>query len=250
MNKKILVSLALIGVAVAAIGGTVAFFSDKETSTGNTFIAGSIDLKVGDVTWTVNGPIDNRGDLKNWDPTDLTNQKFFDFSDLKPGDNGSDAIKIKVGTNPAWVCAKVTVTADEDNGMTEPEGDVDADAETGELDNALRIKFFRDVDCDGVQETGDDTVKKWTLFKEVGVLAIADAQHPTAIQPSEAGVCISKNWCFGEIDEETEACEGKNIGNESQTDKLVADLSFYAVQERHNTGFTCDQVTWTTPAVE
>ena len=45
--KKILVSLSIIGVVAAiAIGGTIAYFSDVETSTGNTISAGTIDLVV------------------------------------------------------------------------------------------------------------------------------------------------------------------------------------------------------------
>jgi len=47
MNKKILISLSVIGlVAAIVVGGTIAYFSDTETSTGNTFTAGAIDLKV------------------------------------------------------------------------------------------------------------------------------------------------------------------------------------------------------------
>ncbi|MHA1355439.1 MAG: TasA family protein [Candidatus Heimdallarchaeota archaeon] len=47
MNKKILISLTVIGVVAAiAIGGTIAYFNDTETSAGNIFVAGSIDLKV------------------------------------------------------------------------------------------------------------------------------------------------------------------------------------------------------------
>ena len=49
MNKKIILSLSVIGVVAAiAIGGTVAYFSDTETSTGNTFTAGTIDISVND----------------------------------------------------------------------------------------------------------------------------------------------------------------------------------------------------------
>ena len=45
--KRILVSLSIIGVVGAiAIGGTIAYFSDVETSTGNTFSAGTLDLIV------------------------------------------------------------------------------------------------------------------------------------------------------------------------------------------------------------
>ncbi|TXH01141.1 MAG: hypothetical protein E6P95_02420, partial [Candidatus Moraniibacteriota bacterium] len=47
MNKRIVMSLSVIAAAAAAVvGGTGAFFSDSETSTGNTFTAGAIDLKV------------------------------------------------------------------------------------------------------------------------------------------------------------------------------------------------------------
>ena len=47
--KRVLVSLSIIGlVAVIAITGTIAFFQDLETSAGNTFSAGSLDLKIRD----------------------------------------------------------------------------------------------------------------------------------------------------------------------------------------------------------
>jgi len=52
--KKILVSLSIIGVVAAiAIGGTIAYFSDTETSVGNTLTAGVLDLKIrdGDEKW-------------------------------------------------------------------------------------------------------------------------------------------------------------------------------------------------------
>jgi predicted ribosomally synthesized peptide with SipW-like signal peptide len=56
MNKRILISLGVIGVAAAAvIGGTIAYFNDTETSTGNIFTAGSIDLKVDHYFQSYNG---------------------------------------------------------------------------------------------------------------------------------------------------------------------------------------------------
>jgi len=73
MNKKIVIgSLAMVAVVVAAIGATVAFFSDTEKSTGNVFVAGAIDLKVDHVRQTYND-IDCRtcgvnlvSDTSNW----------------------------------------------------------------------------------------------------------------------------------------------------------------------------------------
>ena len=49
MNKKILASLIIIGILGFALGwGTYSYFSDTETSTENTFQAGTLDLKVND----------------------------------------------------------------------------------------------------------------------------------------------------------------------------------------------------------
>ena len=45
-KKKIISSLAIIAFVVAiAIGATVAYFRDTETSTGNKFVAGKINLQ-------------------------------------------------------------------------------------------------------------------------------------------------------------------------------------------------------------
>ncbi len=48
MNKKILLSLSVIGlVTTIAIGGTMAYFSDTEISNSNTFTAGELNLDIG-----------------------------------------------------------------------------------------------------------------------------------------------------------------------------------------------------------
>lgn len=47
--KRILVSLSIIGVVAGiAIGGTIAYFSDVETSKGNTLTAGTLELEIRD----------------------------------------------------------------------------------------------------------------------------------------------------------------------------------------------------------
>lgn len=54
--KKILLSLATILVVGGLVAGaTTAFFSDTETSSGNIFVAGAIDLKVDHTRQTYNG---------------------------------------------------------------------------------------------------------------------------------------------------------------------------------------------------
>ena len=55
-KNKILLSVGTLVVAVAIVaGGTIAFYNDTETSAGNIFTAGSIDLKVDHLKQTYNG---------------------------------------------------------------------------------------------------------------------------------------------------------------------------------------------------
>jgi len=55
MNKILISAGTIVVVAALAIGGTIAFYNDTETSTGNIFTAGSIDLKVDHLAQTYNG---------------------------------------------------------------------------------------------------------------------------------------------------------------------------------------------------
>ncbi len=82
--KKILLSLSVIAiVGVIAVGATRALFSDTETSTGNTFTAGTIDISIDQTNpWT----------------------KSYNIGDLKPGETGYINFDISnVGTNPVNV---------------------------------------------------------------------------------------------------------------------------------------------------
>src|SRR3989304_2947986 len=96
INSKIALSIASIAVAGALIiGATVAFFSDTETSTDNSFTAGAIDLQIDNTSYAIDFTIpafpSPTGALvasnnTTWTLKDLTLEKFFNFIDLKPGD--------------------------------------------------------------------------------------------------------------------------------------------------------------------
>lgn len=147
--KKILISVSIIAAVAAVVtGATTAFFSDTETSTGNTFTAGAIDLKVdsdchyyqtnaqGEKIDVGCGPIDETGvGIGQWEETDLRDgvHKFFNFGDLKPGDWGEDTISLHVYNNDAWGKMKIRFYNDKDNTCTEPEGE----AEMGGLTNTI-----------------------------------------------------------------------------------------------------------------
>jgi len=79
--KKVLISLSIIAVAAAiVIGATTAYFSDTETSTGNTFTAGTIDIAINNENpWT----------------------HSYNIGELKPGEIGYINFDISnVGQNP------------------------------------------------------------------------------------------------------------------------------------------------------
>jgi predicted ribosomally synthesized peptide with SipW-like signal peptide len=267
--KKILASLAMItAVAAALAGATSSYFSDVETSNNNTFVAGSIDLEVGNNSY-YNGVAQALWPAgTSWSLDDLTGQLFFNFNDVKPGDYGQDTISLLVHDNPSWVCANVTITGAAENDVVEPEtsdGDNTAVGTwDGELDNALNFFFWADVDGDGVYDAGETTLMSGPVSAlpqgtgNVGyTYPIVDATHNvfgtvgTAFAPETVGY-IAKVWCFGNltVDPATApgyTCDGTLVNNVAQTDSVTGNVSFYAVQERHNAGFACSS--WNPNAV-
>src|SRR3989338_7802742 len=117
--KKILLSMAVI-VAVAALvtGATVAFFNDTETSTGNVFTAGSIDLTVDSQGSSYNG---NNLLGTNFPAKDLDQEHFFVFEDIKPGDYGLRNISLHAEANPAYACLFIDNKIDDENVAVDPE---------------------------------------------------------------------------------------------------------------------------------
>lgn len=275
--QRIILSLALITMVVGALafGATGAFFSDTETSTANVFAAGAIDLQIDNESY-YNGVLN---DETTWEQTDLTVEKFFDFLDLKPDDYGEDTISLHVATNDAYLCANVTLTSNDDNDCTEPEGEVDDScgdpgSDEGELAGLVNFLWWAD-DGDNVLEEDEEVITQGN-FGQLGVgnsypLAFADSDENIwtgqgGPVPGNETLYIGKAWCFGDIAEaalpqedydspaddndgnqtagEPEdggiTCDGTALNNESQTDSLTADISFEAYQARHNDDFQCD----------
>ena len=179
--RKILTSIFVIALmAVAVFGATRAFFSDTETSVGNTFEAGSLDLRVDSeshfnglvctlgeneqYTWQV--PVGGQsvgpehypqpGDpcTGTWSQSDLgpgAEWRFFNFSDLKPGDEGENTISLHVLDNDAWGRLLVNNITDLDVTCTEPESEaVDVECNPsgipgdGELGEAIAFDAWLD----------------------------------------------------------------------------------------------------------
>ncbi len=262
--KKILISLSIVGaVAAIAIGATTAFFSDTETSTGNTFTAGAIDLKVDNKSYVtgLTGALVASPNT-SWTLSDLTGQLFFNFSDIKPGDIGEDTISLHVDNNDAWLCAAAKVTANDDVTCTEPELTDDPSCtvpglNTGELANAINFAFWAD-DGDNVYEVEEKIFLQGPIDNVNGKITLADSEHnvwgQTGALPGGSDRYIGKAWCFGTLTQAPVAqglntgpldrgtgftCSGAAVNNAAQTDRVMGDMQFYAEQARNNSTFTC-----------
>ncbi len=253
--KKILLSVSMVAFVVAlTIGATGAFFSDTETSTGNTFTAGAIDLQI-DSTQHYNGntctevgtgvfqwqgnsayPVVGSTCGGTWALKDLvpTADKFFNFADVKPGDSGEDTVSLHVINNDAWLCASVANLANNDNGLTEPESAVDSTdgVGNGELQNSLTWTVWRDdgsgggVAGDNIQNGTEPTLASGAPTN--GTLAVYDSTTATGALAAGSTGYLGVAWSLPSA-----------TGNEVQTDSLTGDISFYTVQSRNNASFTC-----------
>ena len=259
--KKIILSLTIIGVVAAiAIGGTIAYFNDTETSTGNTFTAGAIDLKI-DNTSYYNGEI-NEG--LTWEQKDLDEgDLFFDFHDLKPGDWGEDTISLIVDNNNAWACMDFNLYNADDNGLIEPEqkaGDITDGPGRGEIQDYINFVWWAD-DRDNVLEEDEESSAVEMSLAEMNALSLSlsDSTGGFLLESpleGEETYYIGKAWCFGDLvlnavpeDEGVDPtqnpgiiCDGSTVDNIPQSDSVQGTLSFRAVQSRNNGQFVCESL--------
>ena len=295
--KGIITSLGMIVFAGAVVaGGTGAFFSDTETSTGNVFTAGAIDLKVdsqqhynGNVCVVDANDVNKNDDIEEyvwigeasypvegtacngtWTQTDLgLTHKFFDFGDVKPGDEGENTISLHIDNNDAWMCADVNITKNDDMSCVDPENQAEGAGVCGtddinplmdgELAQNLWFVAWNDngVDANGeaiVDAVPGDNIHQAgepLLFEEGpasnvlngGTLTIADGGTGTPI-PGGSDSFIGLAWCAGKMIADTNSgtptCDGSTMLNDAQTDSMTADITFRVEQARNNGNFRCD----------
>lgn len=259
MRRSLLSFLVIILGIFSVFRLSQAFFSDTETSSGNLLVAGELDLKVDNTSYY--NQVLNPG--TTWASDDLPGHLFFDFTDLKPQDSGEDTISLTV-QNPAWACMSILKTADADVTCTEPENIDDPNcaepgAGLGELGQLLNFAFWAD-DGDNVYETGEVIFKTgtasslfdgttWTLADSLSTIWPSPGPLPAA-----ATRYIGKFWCYGTLTEDPVpdpeiahdptlvtgfTCDGQALDNAGQTDQLLADIEFTAIQSRHNPNFLC-----------
>ncbi len=303
--NRILLSLGVIAfVGAAAAGATGAFFNDTETSTGNTFAAGDIDLQIDSVAhyngmvctlvgntyhWIPESDVTldqnmqpvadvDMNEQTEWDVFNTANptqypeagtacqgtwpvgnldentlgmDEFFNFSDIKPGDNGENTVSVHVGSNDAWMCVSIANIADADNTCTEPEDSevgelctvsVPENTVNGELDSNLNFFAWRD-DGDNVFESGEVALGGPVAANTLLAQSWALAESGDTPIPGDSTQYIGLAWCAGTMSVvgNTISCNGSGMSNLAQTDSWGADLTFYVEQSRNNPNFLCNQ---------
>lgn len=280
--KKILLSLSMIAVvALIAVGATGAFFSDTETSTGNTFAAGAIDLTVdseqhynnavcvatgnnGTSSAAYSWQLDpNGGGLQDpqypeigsacdgtWAAADLGTQKFFNFSDIKPGDSGENTVSLHVANNDAWLRLIIKDVTDLDNSCNEPEGSdemlnldgsvstIPSCSTTGELRENLLFSVWLDQGYEsGFQGKEKDEGEGDNIWQ-------GESYEPMIITEGPIDT-DGETWDLKDLDDAYLASGDTAyfgiawnlpdvVGNIVQTDSLGATMEFQVEQRRNN----------------
>ena len=269
--RKILLSLLTVSaVAVVAVVATGAYFNDVETSQDNTFTAGELDLKVDSECQYYQNNVDvGCGPNGTWSEGDLTNEKFFFFDDVKPGDRGENTISLHVYDNDAWGKLVISAVQDLENTCEEPEEDVEGALCTtpdGELRENLSFWVWVDQgNVDGFQcstaGSGTPGVAKCALDPLEGDNVWQDTNEPLIITPGDIDALgetwniwegLQAAWVFnGSQNTDGIVQDGRmvgsityyfgvgwdlpsSVGNEVQSDSFSGDMTINVTQYRNN----------------
>ena len=166
MKRIVLSALTILGVSGLVVGGTQAVFTDTETSNGNTFAAGTLDLNI------------DGGD---------TNVVKFNLPSLRPGNQPKGSYTLaNVGTINGYLDVTDISFSSDENGCIDPEVDAldvtcgDPGTGEGELADVLNIRLFVDRDGDGWIGGGD------TVFYN-GLVKDLPADFTSLNEPVNAG---------------------------------------------------------------
>ena len=205
--KKILMSLMTIALVIGLVGaGTVAYFSDTETSTGNTFTAGTLDL--------------------NLDGGNVNVVKFT-VADTYPGasDKGSWTL-LNAGSLAGYVdLENISVANAENYDVDTNEAEAADDLDTsnviggGELGANLDVVLFWDDGTgggtagNGIQDGTEATIYSGALDD------IASSYQANYFLDVGATTYISMTWSIG-----------TGVNNQIQGDSATLDITFELAQ--------------------
>jgi predicted ribosomally synthesized peptide with SipW-like signal peptide len=173
-----------------------------------------------------------------WESTDLTNESFFNFSDIKPQDEGTNLISMTVESNESYVCLDVNNADNIENSYLDAEvaaGDTTDDQ--GEMGEFLQVAGWY---ADGTGDV-DSLLFGPIAVNDAGSITYADSNTGNPVQPGETQY-MELAWCMGDMtaDDTGYTCDGAVPDiNQTQTDAFLADLQFFAIQTRNNEDYTC-----------
>ena len=185
-----------------------------------------------------------------WGEKDLDERdQFFMFDDVKPGDRGRNVISLHAFDNDAWACLIVHDKQDDENVLTDPEGeagDTTDGAGFGELSPFLEVFGWDDNNKNGIYEPGsEDALFEGSLAGDPVNLKVADSTSPLPLTASVT-YYVGLAWCAGTqtVDHNTGeiTCDGSSMDDTAQTDSLSASLTAYIEQWRNNEEFECSNV--------
>lgn len=197
-RRRVLGGIATVGAASAAAGaGTMAYFSDTETSSGNTLSAGTLNL----------------------DPEGSSGGSFdMTVSGLAPNDSGQQVgyLDLKnTGSVDGTLDYEITGIIDYENGQNDAESAVDSSDgnNAGELSDHLEIRAYVDrTPADGTRNDDEAITSGWVPLSQ----GLVD----TDISVS-AGEAI-RIWVDARIPSGT--------GNEVQSDSVEIAAAFHLEQ--------------------
>ena len=206
----------ILGLTIAALlviamvgGGTYAYFSDVETSTGNTFTAGTLNLQVGSA-----------------DPLTET----ITVTDTYGGDSGSyDWLLKNVGSIAGSLDITFSNIVDAENGVNEPEdadpdedGTVASPGTDGELAEVLALVIYIDENNNNIYDAATDTLIYDGFVK--GVTNLVGEQL--------SNYAMAAN--YGSGDDKAVRIEwsiDSSVGNKIQSDSAGFDIEFELLQQ-------------------
>lgn len=205
MKRKLLMSSLVLAAAATLVGaGTVAQFSDTETSKDQTVSAGVLDI-------AFDGP-------ESWN---TAQSAPFDVINAKPGDSGSKLINIvNTGTLPLGLIVRVEKVSDLDNTCPEPESAVEgACGFYGELGASMKVSLDGFLPTD-IPPTLNGLVARGDLMPWGAQMPYypTSGYHPRVLAPNQ-------NWLASVAWEIPEGIE-----NEIQSDSVSWRIVYEAVQ--------------------
>lgn len=217
-------------------------------TTGYTFATGSFNLTIDSkASWNGVSQPNSTWALKNLVPGV---DKFFNISDIKPGDTGEATISFHVNKD-AWICLDFENLKQYENGINDPESLEDGTGGVNQGELAAGTEFFAWYDDgDNIFENGEKPIFGTSSPKQAATVALnnmtyalADSIAGTAF-PAGVTKYIGITWCAGNLTVVTTppvsiTCDGAALGNEAQSDSFSVDIGFRAVPKNDNPKFSC-----------